>query len=167
MVSLGMVGISLGLVACDDEEYMDTVEYEEIVQELEDDIVSGLDNFFEGIDVESYEDDSSTATDSGVPTEYMNALERAETYSKYSHMSKQGIYKQLTSEYGGKFGHDAANYAVEALAVDYKENALKKAEIYYNEMNMSKQSVYDQLVSEYGSAFTPEEAQYAVDNLPE
>ena len=166
MFGLGVVGMSLGLVACD-EEFVDTVEYEETMQELEEDIANELDSFFEEVGVESYEDDSSEVIDSSVPTEYMNALKKAEAYSEYSHMSKQGIYKQLTSEYGGKFEHDAANYAVEALAVDYKENALKKAEIYYNDMNMSKQGVYDQLVSEYGSAFTPEEAQYAVDNLPE
>ncbi len=81
------------------------------------------------------------------------------------HMSKEGIYNQLTSEYGEKFPAEAAQFAIDHLKVDYKEAALKKAKTYQKEMSMSKQAVYDQLVSEYGERFTPEEAQYAVDNL--
>ena len=34
-----------------------------------------------------------------VPTEYKNALKRAKSYDKTSHMSKQGLYDQLTSEF--------------------------------------------------------------------
>ena len=81
------------------------------------------------------------------------------------HMSKQAIYDQLTSEYGGQFPADAAQYAIDNLAADYKQNALKSAETYQSMMSMSKQDIYDQLVSEYGGQFTPEEAQYAIDNL--
>lgn len=166
MFGLGVVGMSLGLVACD-EEFVDTVEYEKTVQELEEDIVNELDSFFEEVGVESYEDDSSVVVDSNVPTEYANALKKAESYSNNLNMSKTGIYEQLTSEYGEGFSHDAANYAIENLVADYKENALQKAESYYYNMSMSKQNVYEQLISEYGEGFTHEEAQYAVDNLPE
>lgn len=100
-----------------------------------------------------------------VSTEYKNALKQAETYSSSMHMSKQDIYDQLTSEYGGQFPADAAQYAIDNLAADYKQNALKSAETYQSMMSMSKQDIYDQLVSEYGGQFTPEEAQYAIDNL--
>lgn len=100
-----------------------------------------------------------------VPTEYKNALKQAETYSSKMHMSKQDIYDQLTSEYGGQFPADAAQYAIDNLDADYKQNALKSAETYQSMMSMSKQDIYDQLVSEYGGQFTPEEAQYAIDNL--
>ena len=100
-----------------------------------------------------------------VSTEYKNALKQAETYSSSMHMSKQAIYDQLTSEYGGQFPADAAQYASDNLAADYKQNALKSAETYQSMMSMSKQDIYDQLVSEYGGQFTPEEAQYAIDNL--
>ncbi len=41
------------------------------------------------------------------------------------HMSKQGIYDQLTSEYGDQFDVETAQYAIDNLNVDYKENALK------------------------------------------
>lgn len=100
-----------------------------------------------------------------VPTEYKSALKRAEIYSDYMDMSKAGIFKQLTSEYGDKFSEEAAQYAVDNLKADYKENALSKAKIYQSEMAMSPNAIYDQLTSQYGEQFTEEEAQYAIDNL--
>ena len=96
---------------------------------------------------------------------YTNALKKAESYSETLHMSKRGIYDQLTSEYGEKFTAEEAQYAVDNLKADYKANALKKAESYSETLHMSKRSIYDQLTSEYGEKFTAEEAQYAVDNL--
>lgn len=98
-------------------------------------------------------------------TEYKNALKKAESYSDMMHMSKQGIYEQLTSEYGEKFPADAAQYAIDNMSANWKENALKKAKSYQESMSMSKSAIYDQLISQYGEKFTKEEAQYAIDNL--
>ena len=100
-----------------------------------------------------------------IPTEYKSALRKAKSYSDTMHMSKVGLYNQLTSEYGEKFTAEAAQYAVDNVESDWKENALKKAEFYQEHMAMSPSAIYDQLVSEYGEQFTAEEAQYAVDNL--
>ena len=100
-----------------------------------------------------------------VSREYKSALNKAESYAKIMHMSKQGIYDQLTSDYGEKFPADAARYAIDNIVINWKENALKKARSYAETMNMSDSAIYDQLVSEYGEKFTPNEAQYAVDNL--
>lgn len=100
-----------------------------------------------------------------LPADYRNALQKAKIYSDTLHMSKQGIYDQLVSEYGEKFPVDAAQYAIDHLDVDYKANALEKAKTYSETLHMSKQGIYDQLISEYGEKFTPEEAQYAIDNL--
>lgn len=100
-----------------------------------------------------------------VPTEHKSALRKAKTYSDMMHMSKAGIYDQLTSEYGEKFSNEAAQYAIDNVKADWKENALKKAETYQNTMSMSPSAIYDQLISEYGEKFTAEEAQYAIDNL--
>lgn len=102
---------------------------------------------------------------SSVPLENVNALVQAESYSEVMHMSKQGIYDQLTSEYGGQFSEEAAQYAIDNLVADFNANALAQAEQYSDTMHMSKQAIYDQLVSEYGGQFTEEEAQYAIDNL--
>lgn len=99
------------------------------------------------------------------PVEYQNALSKAKSYSTLMHMSKQGIYDQLTSEYGEKFPAEAAQWAVDHLEADYNANALAKAKSYQEQMSMSSAAIYDQLVSVYGEKFTPEEAQYAIDNL--
>ena len=101
----------------------------------------------------------------GVSKEYSNALKKAERYSNNMHLSKAGIYKQLTSTYGEGFSEDAANYAIEHMSADFKTNALYKAQSYSDSMHLSKAGIYDQLTSEYGEQFTPEEAQYAVDNV--
>ena len=99
-----------------------------------------------------------------VPTEYKSALRKAKSYANMD-MSKAGVYDQLTSEYGGQFTAEAAQYAIDNVDADWKENALKRAESYQESMAMSPKAIYDQLVSEYGGQFTAEEAQYAVDNL--
>ena len=44
-----------------------------------------------------------------VPTEYKSALKRAKNYSDMMHMSKQGLYDQLTSEYADKLTPEAAH----------------------------------------------------------
>ena len=107
----------------------------------------------------------SVAKTENVPTEYLSALTKGESYAEIMNMSKQGVYDQLTSDYGERFSPEAAQYAIDHLNADWNANALKKAESYSDPMNMSKQGIYDQLTSEAGEQFTPEEAQYAVDNL--
>ena len=93
-----------------------------------------------------------------VPKEYKSALRKAKVYSDTMSMSKEGLYDQLTSEYGEKFSAEAAQYAVDNLNANWKENALKKAKVYQETMAMSPSAIYDQLVSEYGEKFTAEEA---------
>lgn len=100
-----------------------------------------------------------------IPVEYKSALIKAKSYSDLMHMSKLGIYDQLTSEYGEKFSQEAAQYAIDNVEADWNANALKKAKSYQDTMAMSPSAIYDQLISEYGEKFTPEEAQYAIDNL--
>lgn len=95
------------------------------------------------------------------------ALNSAKTYADTMHMSKDGIFDQLTADAGDQFSEEEAQYAVDHLKVDYKENALKAAESYQDDQSMSKDGIYDQLTSGYGDKFTEEQAQYAVDNLEE
>lgn len=100
-----------------------------------------------------------------VPAEYKSALTKAEQYSNTMHMSKQGIYDQLTSDYGEKFSKDAAQYAVDNLKADYNANALVKAKEYQKTMSMSPAAIHDQLTSAAGEKFTKAEADYAIANL--
>ena len=109
--------------------------------------------------------DEVKKAEDNIPTEYKSALKKAETYSDMMHMSKQGIYDQLVSEYGEQFSEEAAQYAIDNIEADWKENALKKAESYQETMNMSPSAIHDQLTSEYGEQFTVEEADYAIENL--
>ena len=118
-----------------------------------------------GSNAAEVETTATPETEINVPTEYKSALKKAESYSNMMHMSKAGIYNQLTSEYGEKFSPEAAQYAVDNLNADWNANALAKAEDYSNTMHMSKAGVYDQLISEYGEKFTQEEADYAIANL--
>jgi hypothetical protein len=97
--------------------------------------------------------------------EETNALKKAQSYATTMHMSKQGVYEQLISEYGEGFTTEAAQYAIDNLNVDWNANALKKAKSYQDNMNMSKKAIYQQLISSYGEQFTKEEAQYAIDHL--
>ena len=101
-----------------------------------------------------------------VTQEYLNALNRGLSYAQNLHMSKKGVYDQLTSPYGGNFSEDAAQYAIDNMTtIDWNANALAKAQSYYKNLSMSKSEVYEQLISEYGGQFTTSEAQYAIDHL--
>ena len=108
---------------------------------------------------------SETDAPEAVPTEYLSALKKAESYSEHMHMSKAAIYDQLTSKYGEQFTEQAAQYAMENLQADWNANALACAASYSENMHLSKAAIYDQLTSEYGEQFTAEEAQYAIDHL--
>lgn len=100
-----------------------------------------------------------------IPAEHTSALSQAETYSDTMHMSKAGVFEQLTSEYGGQFSEEAAQYAVDNVDADWKQNALESAQTYQDDMAMSPDAIHDQLTSEYGGQFTQAEADYAIDNL--
>lgn len=95
--------------------------------------------------------------------EEKNALKKAEIYSTTMNMSKQGIYKQLTSSIEG-FSKESAQYAIDNIEADWNKNALEKAKTYQQDLNMSKSAVYKQLTSSV-EGFTKSEAQYAIDNL--
>ena len=100
-----------------------------------------------------------------VPREYEQALKKAESYLNFSAFSYNGLYDQLTSEYGSGFTPEAAQYALDNVEVDWNEQAVKKAESYLEFSAFSEQGLYDQLTSEYGSGFTHEQAQYAIDRV--
>jgi len=110
-------------------------------------------------------DTSAPQQDDGAPMEHRTALIKAESYSELMHMSKAGIYDQLTSEYGEKYSPEAAQYAIDNMDTDWNANALAKGQDYSDTMHMSKAGIYDQLISEYGEKFTADEAQYAVENI--
>lgn len=100
-----------------------------------------------------------------IPAEYKSALNKAQAYSDSMHMSKQGIYDQLVSEYGEQFSEKAAKYAIKNVKADWKKNALEKAKSYQDDMSMSPEAIRDQLTSEHGEQFTKEQADWAIEHL--
>ncbi|MFD8879567.1 Ltp family lipoprotein [Corynebacterium xerosis] len=50
-----------------------------------------------------------------VPEEFKSALRKADTYAHTMHMSKAGLYDQLTSEYGESFSPEEAESAIANL----------------------------------------------------
>lgn len=103
--------------------------------------------------------------DSSVPAEYSSALTKAQSYSDMMHMSKAGLYDQLTSEYGEQFSADAAQYGIDNVDADWNQNALEKAKSYQDNMAMSPDAIHDQLTSEHGEQFTSSQADYAIEHL--
>lgn len=85
--------------------------------------------------------DAQEESEPEVPKEYENALIQAENYSDTLHMSKQGIYDQLVSEYGGQFSPEAAQYAIDNIDADWNANALAKARTYQDTMAMSPDAI--------------------------
>ena len=176
LTMIGMLGGSSGdsstdvAKAADDKGKIESVEKENKIEE-ETDALGQVSDIINEVAENVADDDglssviSNHKIDTSVSKEYQNAIRSAYAYSDNMHMSKKGIYDQLTSEYGDGFPDDAAQYAVDNMEADWKENALKSAKNYSDSMHLSKKGVYDQLTSEYGEQFTAEEAQYAVDNV--
>lgn len=100
-----------------------------------------------------------------VPAEYKSALNQAGSYANTMHMSKQGVYDQLVSQYGGQFSAPAAQYAIDNVKADWNANALAKAKDYQKTMSMSPAAIHDQLTSAAGEKFTASEADYAIAHL--
>ena len=117
-VILGIIGIAGGNSSSDSET---TSSIESTVSESAD----SLNNV-----IAETETAVAQETESNIPTEYKSALKKAESYSNIMHMSKAGIYNQLTSEYGEKFSPEAAQYAIDNINADWNANALAKAEDY-------------------------------------
>ena len=108
---------------------------------------------------------SDDASEPDVPREFDNALRSAQQYIDIMAFSSDGLYDQLTSEYGEGFTPDAAQYAVDNVDADWNAEAVESAEGYLEIMPMSRQELVDQLTSEYGEGFTPEQAEHAVSTV--
>lgn len=98
-----------------------------------------------------------------------NAYRQAKNYVETFAFSRAGLLDQLTSEYGGQFPVEDAEFGVARLeaegGVDWLAEAVEAAQNYQETFAMSRQGLIDQLTSEYGSQFTVEQATHAVNTL--
>jgi hypothetical protein len=93
------------------------------------------------------------------------AVESAQTYIDMGAFSKQGLYEQLSSDYGEGFTEAEAQYAVDHVRVNWKKEAVQSARGYLENSAMSRDGLLEQLTSDYGEGFTYEEAVYAVNKV--
>lgn len=101
-----------------------------------------------------------------VSSEFKSALRQAKSYSDTLHLCQAALFSQLTSEYGGQFSPEAAQYAIDNVQADWNANALAQAISYQETLALSPADIHDQLTSEYGGQCTTENADFAVANLP-
>jgi hypothetical protein len=93
------------------------------------------------------------------------ALASAEGYLEYAAFSKQGLFEQLSSDYGEGFTEAEAQYAVDHVDADWNKEAVESARSYLEHSPMSRDGLIEQLTSSYGEGFTYEQAVYAVNKV--
>lgn len=69
----------------------------------------------EVVEVEKETETAEEQVEEKVSVEYKQALKQGESYLEFSSFSKQDLFDQLTSEYGGQFTDEEAQYAVDEL----------------------------------------------------
>lgn len=89
-----------------------------------------------------------------------NAIRSARSYLRSSGFSREGLIKQLSSEYGSGYSLNDATSAVDSLNVDWDEQAAKSARSYLRSSGFSCGGLIKQLSSSYGSNFTTSQATY-------
>ena len=98
-------------------------------------------------------------TESSMTLGQKNALEKAESYLRYSSFSREGLIDQL--EFEGFEANDIL-FAVDNVDVDWNEQCYKKAESYLKYSSFSKQGLIDQLKFE---GFTDDQIAYAINKI--
>jgi len=87
-----------------------------------------------------------------------NAVRTAESYLKHTPFSKEGLIRQLTSQFEGYDKHDAV-VAVSSLKVDWNEQAARAAKSYVRHSGFSCKGLIKQLTSQF-EGYTEKQARY-------
>lgn len=93
-----------------------------------------------------------------------NAVDSARSYLDGQAFSRDGLYDQLTSEYGSDFSKKLATLAINFVEkqdeVSWNKEAEEAAESYLDSQSFSCNGLIGQLSSEYGSQFTQKQARH-------
>lgn len=89
-----------------------------------------------------------------------NAVKSAKRYIGFQGFSRQGLIKQLSSEYGDGYEVADATIAVDSLDLDWNKQAVKSAKHYLSIQGFSCKGLINQLSSAYGDGYTLEQATY-------
>ena len=136
-----------------------------------DNVTEGLEDSF-GLDDQGSSQSNTSGGDSysdlvnSLPIGQKNAVKSAESYLKSMAFSRDGLFQQLTSEYGSGYTEEEASAAIAFIEehgrVDWNAEAAESAESYIKSMAFSRNGLYQQLTSEYGEQFTDEQASYGI-----
>ena len=91
-----------------------------------------------------------------------NAIQSARDYLSLMAFSRDGLIKQLSSQYGEGYSVADATFAVDSLNVNWNEQAAKAAKEYLDTMPFSRDGLIKQLSSPFGGGFTYDQAVYGV-----
>jgi Host cell surface-exposed lipoprotein len=89
------------------------------------------------------------------------AIESAQSYVDMSGFSRDGLLRQLTSNYGEGFKKADAIYAVNHIKVNWNAEAVESARSYLELSGFSRAGLIQQLHSKDGEGFTLKQATYA------
>jgi uncharacterized protein with PIN domain len=87
-----------------------------------------------------------------------NAIEAAEKYLAMAAFSRSGLIQQLSSKHGEGYSRADAAYAVDHLAVEWRQQAVRAAKQHLAERSYSREGLIHQLKARYGDGFTHAEA---------
>jgi len=89
-----------------------------------------------------------------------NAIRSARSYLRSSGFSREGLIRQLSSEYGEGYSLNDATSAVNSLNIDWDKQAAKSARSYLRSSGFSCDGLIKQLSSSSGENFTMSQATY-------
>ncbi|OZG50061.1 Ltp family lipoprotein [Bombiscardovia coagulans] len=105
----------------------------------------------------------TSPTKAAVPSDYQQALKKAQYYVDTLHLSEEGLRDQLRGA-PDHFSSDTAQYAIEHVKADYRNNAVIRAKEYAQNEHLSPDEIDARLTS-LANKFTPAEADYAIQHL--
>lgn len=89
-----------------------------------------------------------------------NAIRSAELYLSVQGFSRQGLIRQLSSDYGDGYSVTDATVAVDSLDINWYEQAARSAEQYLSIQGFSCKGLVQQLSSDAGEGYTEVQARF-------
>lgn len=103
---------------------------------------------------------ATTAEAQGLTGPQKNAVRSAKQYLSVQGFSRDGLIKQLSSDYGDRYAVSDATAAVDSLSVDWNKEAVKSATQYLSIQGFSCKGLIHQLSSSFGDGYTVSQATY-------
>lgn len=103
---------------------------------------------------------ATTAGAQGLTGPPKNAVRSAKQYLSVQGFSRDGLIKQLSSDYGDSYEVSDATAAVDSLSVDWNKEAVRSATQYLSVQGFSCKGLIQQLSSSFGDGYTVSQASY-------